>query len=98
MKRWVKKNRWKRFLRTGSIEDDVASSTAEVNRTVEKLQARPRKILRSSLTDQRVSLSFFSRPRFARKREKWWSTCKLLSSPPTEGDHSSLKTSNKGIM
>jgi hypothetical protein len=41
MKRWAKKNRWKRFLRASSIEDDVASSSAEINRTVEKLQASP---------------------------------------------------------
>jgi hypothetical protein len=41
MKRWAKKNRWKRFLRAGSIDDDIASSTAEINRTVEKLQASP---------------------------------------------------------
>ena len=44
MKRWVKKNRWKRFLRSGSIDDDIASCTAEINRIVEKLQASLRKI------------------------------------------------------
>lgn len=52
MKRWVKKNRWKRFLRTGSIDDDVASSTAEINSTVEKLQASQRGILGFSTTNQ----------------------------------------------
>ena len=39
MKRWAGKNRWKRFLRSGSIDDDVTGCTAEIDRTVEKLQA-----------------------------------------------------------
>jgi hypothetical protein len=98
MKRWVKKNRWKRFLRTGSIDDDVSSSTAEINSTVEKLQASPRGMLAFSMTNERVSLSFFSKPRFARKRGKWWNTCKLMSSPSIERDRSSLRALNKGIM
>jgi len=52
MKRWAKKNRWKRFLRTGSIDDDIASSTAEINRTVEKLQVSPSRIPRSAMTGE----------------------------------------------
>jgi hypothetical protein len=52
MKRWGKQNRAKRFLRAGSIDDDVASSTAEINRTVEKLQASPWRISRSVMTNE----------------------------------------------
>lgn len=52
MKRWGKKSRWKRFLRAGSIDDDIASSTAEIDRTVEKLQASLYTIPRSAVTDE----------------------------------------------
>lgn len=41
MRRWAKKSKWKMFLRTGSIDDDVASSTSDIDRVVEKLQASP---------------------------------------------------------
>ena len=62
MKRWAKKNRWKRFLRTGSIDDDISSSTAEINRTVERLQASLSRISGSTITDEWVSLAAFPRP------------------------------------
>jgi hypothetical protein len=39
MKRWTKKNWWKMFLHTGSMDDDITTSTADVNRVIEKLQA-----------------------------------------------------------
>jgi hypothetical protein len=52
MKRWAKKNRWRRFLRAGSVDDDIASSTAEINRTVEKLQVSPWIISRSAMADE----------------------------------------------
>jgi len=42
-------------LRSGSIDDDITSSTAEINRTVEKLQVSPPRILRSAMTDVRFS-------------------------------------------
>ena len=44
MKRWAGKNRWKRFLRSGSIDDDLATCTVEINGMVEKLQASLRKM------------------------------------------------------
>jgi len=52
MKRWAKKNNWKMFLRTGSIDDDIASSTTEINHTVEKLQASLCRIPKSAMTDE----------------------------------------------
>ena len=39
MKRRVKKNRWKWFLRSGSIDHDVTACTNEIDRITEKLQA-----------------------------------------------------------
>lgn len=39
MKRRVKKNRWKWFLRSGSIDHDVTTCTNEIDRITEKLQA-----------------------------------------------------------
>ena len=44
MKRWAKKNKWKMFLYTGSVDDDVATSTSDIDRIVETLQASPYEI------------------------------------------------------
>jgi len=51
MKRWAGKNRWKRFLRSGSIDDDVTGCTAEINRIVEKLTASLWRMQRPIMTD-----------------------------------------------
>jgi hypothetical protein len=51
MKRWAKKSKWKMFLHTGSIDDDVISSTSDINRIVEKLQVSPLGGLNSVITD-----------------------------------------------
>ena len=101
MKCWVKKNRWKNFprARAGSIDDDVASCTAEINRIVEKLQVSMRKIQRSEVTDEWVFLTFFSIPSSGGTREKLWNECILLSLPlPIYKMDTSLRTQKTGIM
>ena len=62
MKRWAKKDRWKMFLYTGSVDDDVAASTSDINRIVETLQASPREIPWSVIGDERDFCSCFSIP------------------------------------
>jgi hypothetical protein len=92
MKRWAKKSKWKTFLRTGSIDDDVASSTSDIDRVVEKLQASPCGIPRFTTTDGRHVLSYYSMPKPEGVPQKWWNTCKLSSSLPTSEGVSSLGT------
>ena len=43
MKCWATKNQFRMLLHTGSIDDDVAASTSDINRVVEKLQVSHRK-------------------------------------------------------
>ena len=52
MKHWAKKRKWKMFLYSSSIDDDVATATSDINRIVETLQASPCQLPWSVITDK----------------------------------------------